>query len=203
MFNYYPLRVTKFKHKNASNEVDKCLNSGVHGIVNEKGDYIPPKKTDEYLTKLLAIVSDKINERFQSIKQCFRYLDMNHSQTITINEFARAMDQLRIKISFDDVKMLFNYLDKSKSGEIGYEEFTLLLEERWRGIDPVDLKLKSSNHIYPKRKVFSLNIYGDEKKVPEKIHILEHKSNSNSSLIQEPTEKITQVWPDVAVDRSH
>lgn len=44
---------------------------------------------------------------------------------------------MRLKISFDDIKKLFNYIDKKGQGEIGYDEFTLLLEERWRGIDPV------------------------------------------------------------------
>ena len=44
---------------------------------------------------------------------------------------------MRLKISFDDIKKLFNYIDKEGKGEIGFEEFTLLLEERWRGIDPV------------------------------------------------------------------
>ena len=32
--------------------------------------------------------------------------------------------------------MLFRYLDKSGKGEIGYHEFTMLLEERWRNLDP-------------------------------------------------------------------
>jgi Ca2+-binding EF-hand superfamily protein len=45
---------------------------------------------------------------------------------------------MRLKISFEDVKKLFNYLDKNGNGAIGYEEFTLLLEERWRGIDPAE-----------------------------------------------------------------
>lgn len=49
------------------------------------------------------------------------------------------MDHMRLKISFDDIKKLFNYLDKKGQGEIGYDEFTLLLEERWRGIDPVSV----------------------------------------------------------------
>ena len=44
---------------------------------------------------------------------------------------------MRLKISFEDIKKLFNYIDKKGQGEIGYEEFTLMLEERWRGIDPV------------------------------------------------------------------
>ena len=53
---------------------------------------------------------------------------------------------MRLKISFEDVKRLFNYLDKNNNGEIGYQEFTLLLEERWRGIDPVsNLKARLAN----------------------------------------------------------
>ena len=47
---------------------------------------------------------------------------------------------MRIKLSFKDIKALFDYMDKDGTGELGYEEFTLLLEERWRGIDPITEK---------------------------------------------------------------
>lgn len=43
---------------------------------------------------------------------------------------------MRLKFSFEDIKRLFRFLDKSGNGEIGYDEFTMLLEERWRNIDP-------------------------------------------------------------------
>ena len=43
---------------------------------------------------------------------------------------------MRIKLSFDDIKLLFKFLDKNNNGTLGYMEFTMLLEERWRGIDP-------------------------------------------------------------------
>jgi hypothetical protein len=43
---------------------------------------------------------------------------------------------MRLKFSFDDVKKLFRYLDKTGAGEIGYDDFTMLLEERWRNLDP-------------------------------------------------------------------
>jgi Ca2+-binding EF-hand superfamily protein len=92
---------------------------------------------------LLELVSEKIRERFTNFQNCFRFLDTNHSQSISINEFAQAIDHMRLKISFDDVKLLFNYLDKRGSGEIGYDEFTMLLEERWRGIDPIAQKQAS------------------------------------------------------------
>jgi len=122
------------------------MNSGKHGTKNDRGELVvisQEKKTEEekQMIKLLSLVSNKINERFINLKACFRHLDTNHSQSISINEFAQAIEHMRLKISFDDVKRLFNYLDKSGKGEIGYEEFTLLLEERWRGIDSTqDLK---------------------------------------------------------------
>ena len=53
---------------------------------------------------------------------------------------------MRLKISFDDIKKLFRYIDKNETGEVDYEEFTGLLEERWRGIDPiVELKKNQVN----------------------------------------------------------
>ena len=48
---------------------------------------------------------------------------------------------MRLKISFKDIKALFDYLDKKKTGEINYDDFTLLLEERWRGIDSIQTKI--------------------------------------------------------------
>ena len=98
------------------------------------------------MVKLLTLVSDKIRERFSNIQNCFRFLDVNHSQSISINEFAQAIDYMRLKISFDDIKKLFRYIDKNETGEVDYEEFTGLLEERWRGIDPiVELKKNQVN----------------------------------------------------------
>jgi len=44
---------------------------------------------------------------------------------------------MRLKLSFSDIKMLFDYMDRSQTGELNYDDFTLLLEERWRGIDPI------------------------------------------------------------------
>ena len=53
-----------------------------------------------------------------------------------MNEFAQAIDFLRLKFSFEDITLLFRYLDTDGEGTIGYDEFTMLCEEKWRGIDP-------------------------------------------------------------------
>ena len=96
LFNYYPVKVNKLRSKNDSNEITYVMSSGVHGTKNERGEFVvynnqeTDKKTDEetHMLKLLSLVSDKIRERFVNLKACFRFLDTNHSQSISINEFA-------------------------------------------------------------------------------------------------------------------
>ena len=143
LFNYYPVKVNKLRYKNDSNEVTYVMYSNTKGTKNERGESMlqAPKQavkfTEEqkYLKTLLELVSAKISERFLNFQSCFRFLDVNHTQSITLNEFAQAMEHMRIKLSFDDIKLLFRYLDTNKRGEIGYPEFTMLLEEKWRGLD--------------------------------------------------------------------
>lgn len=96
------------------------MTSGTHGTKNEAGEIIAQgsvreeQKTDDekHLLKLLELVSNKINERFLNLQHCFRYLDVDHSQSISINEFAQAIEHMRLKLSFEDIKKLFNYIDK-------------------------------------------------------------------------------------------
>jgi Ca2+-binding EF-hand superfamily protein len=118
MFNFYPVKVHKVRHKNDSNELTYVMSSGMHGTKNDRGEVTPvhiaqlKSEEEKYLVKLLALVSDKIRERFVNLQNCFRFLDTDHSQSISINEFAQAIDHMRLKISFDDIKKLFRYLDK-------------------------------------------------------------------------------------------
>jgi len=154
--------MNKLKHKNDSKEVTLIMNSGVKGTLNELGEVIEPKAVprtaDEiYLQNLLALVSSKMYERFPNLQKCFRYLDTDHSHSLTINEFAQAIEHMRLKISFEDVKRLFEYMDKSGDGEVGYKEFTLLLEERWRGIDPMSLVKDAKSVEKPLPNKFQLN----------------------------------------------
>lgn len=65
------------------------------------------------------------------MREAFRYIDTDHSQSISINEFAQALDYLRLKISFDDMTKIYRFMDTDGDGEIGFDEFTLLSEERW------------------------------------------------------------------------
>ena len=87
--------------------------------------------------KLLTLVGDKLNERFPTFKAAFRFFDADHSQSISMNEFANVIDYLRLKLSFDDITKLFRFMDKNGNGVLGYNEMLLLKDENWKKVkDP-------------------------------------------------------------------
>jgi hypothetical protein len=189
--------MNKLKHKNHSNEVTYCMNSGVKGTLNERGEFIKPqevpKTADEiYLQNLLALVSSKMYERFPTLQKCFRYLDTDHSHSLTINEFAQAIEHMRLKISFEDVKRLFEYMDKSGDGEVGYKEFTLLLEERWRGIDPVSLVDSTKIVEKPLHNKFQLNnLFGESVPEHERMVRMENMARSQARILTRVKQDVT------------
>ena len=92
---------------------------------------------EQRLIKLLTLVGDKLNERFPTFQAAFRFFDADHSQSISMNEFANVIDYLRLKLSFDDIQKLYRFLDRNGSGDIGYNEMLLLKDENWRNLkDP-------------------------------------------------------------------
>lgn len=74
MFNFYPVKVNKLRYKNDSDELTHIMSSNSRGtkeFVKVHGpDDSPVKKKDpeeEYLLKLLALVSNKLYERFSTL----------------------------------------------------------------------------------------------------------------------------------------
>ena len=208
LFNYYPVKVNKLRQKNDSNEMTYVMSSGIHGTKNDRGEFIvyknPEMKTrnaeEAHMLKLLSLVSDKIRERVINLKACFRFLDTNHSQSISINEFSQAIDHMRLKLSFEDIKKLFDYLDKKGQGEIGYDEFTLLLEERWRGIDPIKFFKEHQNQVKnPMETSFkpSLTIYENCQNEEEQFDYIE-KLGRNKTKIP----LVSREFKDTKINRS-
>lgn len=102
------------------------------------------------------------------------------------------MDHMRLKFSFEDIKKLFNYIDKKGQGEIGYDEFTLLLEERWRGIDPVEhfkAQLKSIKSPMETTEKPYLEIYDDCKTDEEVLEYLDKLGKNKTKVPLRKSEK--------------
>lgn len=101
---------------------------------------------------------------------------------------------MRLRISFDDIKTLFNYLDWNGKGCLKYENFTLLLEERWRGIDPIEasriqnMEIKQ-NPMEPQDKS-SVDIYSNCRTDHDKLVRREWLCNSSSKTRHGEVKKI-------------
>jgi len=71
MFNYYPVQVNKLRYKNDSDHLTRVLTSNTRGTADtiKVGGTPPPIKDPEekHLMKLLALVSNKLYERFATL----------------------------------------------------------------------------------------------------------------------------------------
>lgn len=98
---------------------------------------------------------------------------------LSLNEFAQAIDHLRLKLSFEDVKKLFNFIDTNGTGTIGFHEFLMLNEEKWRGLDPVE-QLASNMKKRQERMEESDN--GSEENQLEQFERMEHEARNHLKI---------------------
>ena len=105
-FNFSPVKVGQIHFKNGSTEMTYIMSSNAKGSLAEKSktpQWHERNSGEKHLLKLLTLVSSKINERFRNMREAFRYIDTDHSQSISINEFAQAIEYFRLKLSFEDI----------------------------------------------------------------------------------------------------
>ena len=57
------------------------------------------------------------------LQRVFKIVDDNNSKTLEIQEFFKALDQYRLRISQDECRRLFDLFDEDDSGEISVDEF--------------------------------------------------------------------------------
>lgn len=89
VYNYYPIYVNSLRKKNDSDELTFIMTSNTRGSLAQKEEIFKAKSNDEkHLYDLLHLVSQKLHERFKNLRAAFRFLDTNHSQSISLNEFA-------------------------------------------------------------------------------------------------------------------
>ena len=88
------------------------------------------------LELMLDLLWIKLDERFGTMGQAFRYFDKNYNNRVSFGEFQKSLDHLRIKFQVDMIDKIFQSLDKDKKGYISYQDFANLAEETRRNIDP-------------------------------------------------------------------
>ena len=79
------MQVNKLRYKNDSDHLTRVLTNGTRGtsettkVGGTKNPAIPKDPEEKHLLKLLALVSNKLYERFATLQKAFRFLDTDHS----------------------------------------------------------------------------------------------------------------------------
>ena len=68
------------------------MSSGTKGAHSK-----PDLETGGPVKKMLDLMWIKINERFKSIAEAYRYFDVNFNNRVSFNEFQKGLDFMRIK----------------------------------------------------------------------------------------------------------
>lgn len=85
MFNYYPVQVNKLRYKNDSDLITRVMTNGSRGTADTikiggvPAAHVVKEPEEKHLLKLLALVSNKLYERFATLQKAFRFLDTDHT----------------------------------------------------------------------------------------------------------------------------
>ena len=82
--------------------------------LKEKAAANQTHETPEQLNirRTLEFIWNRISERFKTISPAFRFFDLNADGKITFEQFVRALETLKVKLSSKDLGSIFSYLDE-------------------------------------------------------------------------------------------
>jgi Ca2+-binding EF-hand superfamily protein len=105
-------------------------------------EYVVETEQEIHLKRMLDFVWIRIQERFKNFSPAYRYFDLNFNNRVSFNEFSRALENLKVKMSTKDQMIVFKHLDADNKGYIDYSDFCNLSEERRLKLDPAQHMLK-------------------------------------------------------------
>lgn len=139
IYQFLPIRIKRDRNK--SENVYYVLNSNKRGSPADRDQILENMKemnAKMHLTKLMTLISIKLDEKFTQMAKAFLFFDVDGDQLITRTEFFKGIEGLRVKFSKADVDLVFNHLDTDDDKCLNYKEFCGLAEEKRRNIDPFD-----------------------------------------------------------------
>lgn len=95
---------------------------------NYKVDYTGIKNSDDELViKVREMLARRGARGIIGLQRIFKIMDDNHSNTLDIQEFWKAMNDFRVKISQEECRHLFSLFDEDDNGELSIDEFLVAI----------------------------------------------------------------------------
>ena len=102
---------------------------------------------NQTLISIVELLGQKIQQRFHKASDAYMYfsqygtlpdpnkVNINYEElnnTISLDDFIKASDQLKVKLSQNQAQEIFNTLDLNKDGRLDYKEFCILAIDEQR-----------------------------------------------------------------------
>jgi hypothetical protein len=148
-YEHLPVRIKRDKNK--SENLYYVMNSNKRGQPLSKDQLLAQLKQENerlHLSKLLLLISIKIEEKYSSVAKAFLAFDRNESKTIEWREFLKGVEGLRVKLPKEELRKVFDHLDANHDQQLTYNEFCGLSEEKRRNIDPFEAQKAENPNPY-------------------------------------------------------
>lgn len=60
----------------------------------------------------MTLIAIKIEEKFTSVAKAFLFFDVDADQKVSMAEFLKGIEKLRVKLQKDDLEKVFKHMDK-------------------------------------------------------------------------------------------
>eukprot|EP01029_Cantina_marsupialis_P028671 TRINITY_DN777860_c0_g1_i1.p1 TRINITY_DN777860_c0_g1~~TRINITY_DN777860_c0_g1_i1.p1 ORF type:complete len:1044 (-),score=324.99 TRINITY_DN777860_c0_g1_i1:749-3778(-) len=89
---------------------------------NERMEKAPQRVLDS-IREVESKLVNKVTEKFSKVQNAFRSVDVDHSGSISYDEFREALERFGIRVSDEEFKILVKRYDTDGDGMIQYREF--------------------------------------------------------------------------------
>ena len=111
---------------------------------------------------MLDLLWIKIQEKYTSLPEAYRYFDVNFNNRVEFAEFQKGLNAMRITYQVDQVNEMFQHLDRGNKGYISYLDFCEMAEERRRHLDKFDYSKQLKLYEQQQEKKNWLHTYLDD-----------------------------------------
>lgn len=122
---YAPNTVTPLKNQ-TSPEMQHAFN--LTDITDIRDSLHQARK--DLLSQLLNMFWVKVERRFSTLQQTFRFFDVSQDNEIQFDEFDSACDKLGLRFTKQEKVMLFRRIDSDQDGQFTYDDFVRCAGEK-------------------------------------------------------------------------
>ena len=154
LFTYLPIQ--KKQYSNDSANLFMVMSSNTQ----QKHTHKPTQ--GGYIKRMLDLLWIKIQEKYESLPEAYRYFDQNFNNRVGFNEFQKGLNAMRITYQVNQVNEMFQYLDRGNKGYISYLDFCEMAEERRRNLDQFDYTVQDKKNEEAQKNKNWLHTYLDD-----------------------------------------